>query len=411
MGTKTIRVAVAPAMLRWARERAGLSLATLKESFPQIEAWESGEARPTLKQLERFAKKTHVPFGMLFMESPPDEALPIADFRTLRGTRRRPSPNLLETIYICQQRQAWYRAHLQTMGYAPLPFVATASLTDDPLAIAADIRRRLHFEVAERSSLPTWSEALRHFIEQVELVGILVMASGIVGNNTHRKLNPDEFRGFTLVDDIAPLVFINTADTKAAQIFTLAHELAHVWLGQSGVSDADVASFPQLDVERWCNQVAAELLVPRDDLQMMYDPDADLTAELDRLARQFKVSTLVILRRVYESGLLDRETFRQTYEATLARLRQIERRGSGGGSFYRTLNVRVSKPFAQAIVTSALEGQTLFREAFQLLGIRRQETFRKFAQELGEVRDVVHHSDRRGYIPLVTIVESWRNTQ
>ncbi len=383
MGTKTIRVAVAPAMLRWARERAGLSLATLKESFPQIEAWESGEARPTLKQLERFAKKTHVPFGMLFMESPPDEALPIADFRTMRGTRRRPSPNLLETIYLCQQRQAWYRAHLQTMGYAPLPFVATASLTDDPLAIAADIRRRLHFEMAERSSLPTWSEALRHFIEQVELVGILVMASGIVGNNTHRKLDPDEFRGFTLVDDIAPLVFINTADTKAAQIFTLAHELAHVWLGRSGVSDADVASFPPLDVERWCNQVAAELLVPRDALQEMYDPDADLTVELDRLARQFKVSTLVILRRVYESGLLDRETFRQTYEATLARLRQIERRGSGGGSFYRTLNVRVSKPFAQAIVTSALEGQTLFREAFQLLGIRRQETFRKFAQELG----------------------------
>jgi Zn-dependent peptidase ImmA (M78 family) len=203
-----------------------------------------------------------------------------------------------------------------------------------------------------------------------------------VGSNTHRKLSPEEFRGFAVVDDLAPLVFVNAADTKSAQTFTLAHELAHVWLGTSGVSDAHVARFTDERTERWCDQVAAELLVPLDALRAAYRPDLSLQEAMASLARQFKVSTLVVLRRLREANILDDEEFWESYVAEVERLAQIERPGTGGGDFYRTLNVRVGKPFAQAVVISALEGQTLFRDAYRMLGIRNPATFEKLARAL-----------------------------
>ena len=382
MEGKIVRVPVNPKILRWARKRAGRDIESLRKEFPKIEPWERGEQQPTMKQLERFAKTTHVPFGFLFLDSPPDEPLPIPDFRTMAGASRPPSPDLLDTIYACQQRQQWYRAYLQTLGEEPLPFVGSACLQDNPAQAAADIRRRLHFDIQERRNLATWTEALRRFIEQAEGEGVLVMASGIVGSNTHRRLDPEEFRGFALVDDLASLVFVNAADTKSAQMFTLAHELAHIWLGESGVSDAQIAVLPDADVERWCNRIAAELLVPLETLRDSYQPEADLQHEIGRLARQFKVSTLVILRRIQEIGALDDEAFWQTYHDEAARLGQFERRGRGGGDFYRTLNVRVSRTFARAVVISTLEGHTLFRDVYQMLGIRNPETFRKLTRAL-----------------------------
>jgi Zn-dependent peptidase ImmA (M78 family) len=122
------------------------------------------------------------------------------------------------------------------MGDPALDLVGSARVTDDVVRTAASIRQALGFDVEERRQLPTWTEALRRFIEQADSLGILVMVSGVVGSNNRRRLDPGEFRGFALTDPLASLVFINGADTKAAQMFALAHELAHVWLGQTAVS-------------------------------------------------------------------------------------------------------------------------------------------------------------------------------
>lgn len=113
-----MRVEVSPNLLSWARERAGAAReARLLERFPGLPQWEAGTAQPTLKQLESFAKATCVPIGFMFLQQPPDEPLPIPDLRTVadRGVDR-PSPDLLDTIYLCQQRQAWYRDYARRQG-------------------------------------------------------------------------------------------------------------------------------------------------------------------------------------------------------------------------------------------------------------------------------------------------------
>lgn len=376
------RVEVRAEMLRWARERAGLDLDELTHHIPQLAAWESGDKRPTLKQLEGFAKATHTAIGYLFLQEPPIERVPIPDFRTVANERiSRPSPDLLDTLYICQQRQEWYRDFALSMKEAPLPFVGSVRVANDVVRTAALIRHALGFDIDERRQLPTWTDALRRFIEQADTVGVLVMVSGVVGSNNKRKLDPREFRGFALADDRAPLVFINGADTKAAQMFTLAHELAHVWLGQSALSDAQAASVPEHQVERWCNQVAAELLVPLDVFRAEYDRRAELRSELDRHARRFKVSTLVVLRRIHDAGGLDREAFWQAYEKELTRLRALP--NGSGGNFYLTLGARASKRFARALVVSTLEGRSSFTEAFRLLGFKKISTFRELGHSMG----------------------------
>lgn len=376
------RVVVKPELLRWARERSGRSAETLAGKFPRLEAWERGEAQPTLKQLEQFAKATFTPVGYLFLQEPPVERVPIPDFRTLAGTPTgRPSPDMLDTIYLCQQRQEWYRDFARTMGEEPLALVGSVKVTDDVVATAAAMRRALGFDLDERRRLPTWTEALRRFVEQADGLGILVMVSGVVGSNNRRRLDPQEFRGFALADTLAPLVFVNGADTKAAQMFTLAHELAHLWLGESAVSDAQASEVPRHAVERWCNQVAAEVLVPLAAMRATYDRAAELDAEIARLARQFKVSTLVILRRIHDAGGLSRGQFRAAYEAELERLRALPR--TSGGDFYLTLGARAGKTFARALVVSTLEGRTSFTEAFRLLGFKKMVTFRELGESLG----------------------------
>ena len=306
------------------------------------------------------------------------------DFRTVASVHvGRPSPDLLETVYLCQQRQDWYRGYALSMREPALDFVGSAKLDDDIVQTAATIRQILEFDVAERRRLATWTDALRHFIGQADALGVLVMASGVAGSNNRRRLDPREFRGFALVDPLAPLVFINGADTKAAQMFTLAHELAHLWLGQSAVSDTEARTAPDQEVECWCNRVAAELLVPLVALRNELDDRAGLHGELQRLARRFKVSTLVVLRRIHDAGHLTRDELWAAYDAELARLRTVPK--GGGGDFYLTLGARVSKRFARAMVVSTLEGRTSFTETFRMLGLKKMSTFNELGRSLGVV--------------------------
>ncbi|MEF8753308.1 MAG: ImmA/IrrE family metallo-endopeptidase [Accumulibacter sp.] len=378
------RIPVNRELLTWARERAGMNTLELAGRFPKLGEWEDGTLLPTLRQLEEFARTVHVPIGYLFLPAPPQEALPIPDFRTVADrVVARPSPNLLDTIYLCQQRQDWFRDYARVHALAPLAFVGSAGVQDSPERVAEAMRQALALSVEDRQRVPTWTDALRQLAAKAEDAGVLVMASSILGSNSHRKLDVEEFRGFALADDLAPLVFINAADSKAAQMFTLAHELAHLWLGESGVSDPVAGQPPAQRVERWCNAVAAEFLVPLAALRSEHEADAPIGDEIQRLARIFKVSTLVALRRLFDARFIDEDTLWQGYRDELARIRALDRGGTGGGDFYRTLGARTGRRFARAVLSSTLEGQTLFQDAFRMLGVRKTATFYQAARELG----------------------------
>ena len=373
------RVPVSKSLLLWAIERSGKSI-VVKQKFQDLDKWLSGEKQPTLRQLEKFARATYTPLGYLFLSEPPDERLSIPHFRT-RGNEPsfRPSPDLLETVQIMERRQAWMREYLIEQGHEPLPFVRSARVADEPEQVASEMRRVLRLTEDWAATQSKWNEALRQLEIKTEEAGILVMVSGIVGNNTRRKLDPSEFRGFVLVDDYAPLVFINSADGKAAQMFTLAHELAHIWLGSSAAFDLRELHPADNETEQACNRIAAEFLVPAIKLRKIWSSVKQGPESFQFIARQFKVSEIVIARRALDIGLITKSQFFDFYEEYQSHeYRAIQNRSKGGNS-YRIYALRLGRRFAEAVIGATREGKLLYRDAYRLTGLYG-ETFEKFAR-------------------------------
>ena len=381
-----MQIALQSHVLRWARERAGLTEEMLAKKVgtkpERVADWErTGQLKFT--QAQKVAKATYTPFGYLYLQSPPDDRLPIPDFRTVGGAAiRRPSPNLIDVLDDAMQRQDWFRDYLIAYGEQPFQFVGSLPITTPIAEAAARVRQVVPFGVAARAEARTWEEALSVQIEQIENSGILVMRSGIVRNNTHRPLSVEEFRGFALVDQYAPLIFINGRDALAAQMFTLAHELVHIWAGVSGVSNLENTYPVDRAEERFCNQVAAELLVPEVELRQQWLEARRQAQPVAWLLRQFKVSALVVLRRLNDLAFIDSDTFRRLYREEEERFRAVAAERAGGGDFYRTQRTRSGRRFARALIESTLEGRTPYRDALRLLGMSKVGTFHEFARQL-----------------------------
>lgn len=375
------KVAVKSDLISWARERSGLTINALVKRFPKFREWERGEAL-TLRQLEALAKTTSTPLGYFFLPEPPEERLPIPDFRTRPSAQaRRPSPNLLETIQTMQQRQGWIRDFLIEQGQEPLAFVGSVTLRDDPDQVASKIRAVLSLPNDWARREPTWTEALRALREEAEDAGIFVVINGVVGNSTRRKLDVNEFQGFVLTDEYAPLIFINGADARAAQMFTLAHELAHLWIGRGGIFAFEEMQPANNEVELFCNRAAAEFLVPAAELRTSWAEAQRADEPFQFLARHFKVSPIVAARRSLDLSLLTRREFFEFYREYQEDERR-QRRKSTGGDFYATQGARVGDRFANAVFRAVKEGRLLYRDAYRLTGLHGK-TFDRFAELLG----------------------------
>ena len=386
MTSRREQITLQPAVLRWARERAGIEperlASKMQVSSERVVDWER-TGTISVAQVDKLAHHTHTPLGFLYLPEPPEDRLPIPDFRT-RGARvpRRPSPNLLEMVYLMQRRQLWMRDELIAAGFGPLAFVGAYQSGGDPREVAAAMRDILQLAREWASEHPTWTDALGYLRDQAEDAGVIVVLNGIVDNDTHRKLDRDEFQGFALVDQFAPLIFVNGADFKAAQMFTLAHELAHLFVGETGVSLFEDFQPSSHATERFCDQAAAEFLVPAQELHD-YWPFAERSDDpYQSIARQFKVSTIVAMRRALDLELIDRQSFLKSYGRYLTEERRKREARTGGGNFWNTQKWRVGPRFGGAVVRAVKRGRLPYREAYGLTGLKG-DTFESMPQKMG----------------------------
>lgn len=363
-------------LIEWAIIRNGNSLEEFYAQNPTVENWIKGEKFPTVKQLESFTHKVHVPFGYMFLPQPPDETIPLPFFRTGKNSTNNVSLNVFHTVQIIQDRQNWLTEYLEELNFPELEFVGKFNINDNYIDIVNDIRNVLKLELDWARKHNKWEEALDYLTHKIEEAGIIVTYNGIVGNNTHRVIDVNECRGFVLVNKKAPFLFINSADAKAAQMFTIIHELAHVWLGESaGFDNANL--LPADDpLELLCDKVAAELLVP----EIYFIKKWETSQNFMYLSRIFKVSPIVIGRRALDLKLITFPQFIQFYNDYMSEIKEKKDRQSSGGDFYATTKKRISLRFAAFVNNAVKENKLLYRDAYKLTNMKG-ETYNKFINE------------------------------
>jgi len=357
--------------LRWARERAGLdeqSLAKKMNVKPErVAEWES-TGRITFKQIRRLANVTLTPHGYLHLREPKEDRLPVSDFRTPGGQPpKTPSPGLLDTVYHLQFRQEWAKEEMIFQEEDPIRAVGSVS-ADTPVPEAVrEMGEWLSLDPGGQSRASDPGSAFRLLRSASEEAGVFVVSNGVVGNNTSQKLDPEEFRGFALHDEYAPFVFVNAADAMPAQVFTLMHELAHVMAGNSGVSGGGESSLDHR-LERFCNQVAADFLLPREMLnsERMRCSGAGGERLCAQLAKHFHVSTHVVALRLLHMGHITKEEcgrhlMRRTLRAAPAR---------AGGDFYNTQHSRVGVRYGRMVARALKEWRINHRDACDLTGLK-----------------------------------------
>lgn len=360
-------------MLTWAIARAGYDLREFIHKVPHIIEWVDGDKKPTIKQLEDFSKKVYLPFGYFFLPEPPIEKLPIPFFRTNNTQATQVSINVYDTILLLKQRQDWLSDYLKNSEFDTLSFVGKYKHNNNVQEIVADLRSTLGLSENWASKFKTWQDALDSLIQHVENIGIIAMFNGIVENNTHRPINVEECRGFVLVDELAPFMFINNSDGKAAQMFTIVHELAHIWTGRSAGFDFRKLEPANDPMERLCDKVAAEFLVP----EMVFNDIWNANPNIKDTARCFKVSEIVIARRALDLNKITKAEFLNFYDDYVNREFIKKETQSLGGDFYVTTRKRLGLAFSAHINNAVKSGRLLYRDAYKLTSLKG-DTFQTY---------------------------------
>jgi Zn-dependent peptidase ImmA (M78 family)/transcriptional regulator with XRE-family HTH domain len=367
-------------ILLWGIERAGFQLDEFLVRESRVEEWLCGNKYPTVRQLETIANKLHLPFGYFFFDNPPQEKIDFPFFRTMAEDAkdvRNVSLNVYETIQIVESRQEWLRDYFVENGNEPLGFVGKYNIKNNPLEVAVDIRRTLNIDKLWANGCNTWEEALKYLAEVVEEAGIIISFNGVVGNSTKRQIPVDECRGFVLVDDIVPFMFINNSDSKAAQVFTIAHELAHIWIGESAGFDFRNMNPANDDKEIFCDRVAAEFLVPAELFKIQWAKSHDF----QKLNKFFKVSPIVMARRALDLGYISKPDFFNFYNDYIANDYHKRKEAPAGGDFYSTAKKRISPTFAAHINNGVKSGRLLYKDAYSLTGMHG-DTFNEFLKRV-----------------------------
>lgn len=382
-----VNVNIQPAVINWAlsqtkEEQLGTKL------MENIKRWLDGSKTPTFNQIEDFSRKANIPLGYFFLQTPPVEEIKLLEYRTVDSIElANPSRNLIDTIHEMENVQEWMKDYRQDADFDTLAIVGSLKGKTDAKAIANQIRYDLEMPLDWYKNKGTISEAFNYVRGLLEYSGVLVMLSGIVGKNTHRALSIDEFRAFAMVDDWAPLIFINSADSEGAKLFSLFHEVAHIWIGENDLYNDRRNCKNVKDIEILCNAVASELMVPHDAFLEVWknNTTADLNQKINEIAKIFKCGATVIARKALDNKKINQEMYDEIVEEAIEAYRIMkENKESGGGNYYNTMGSRLDSCFVKALCCSIQSGRTSYSEAYRLTNTSRK-TFSEIAGRLGGI--------------------------
>ena len=379
---KTVKVPVKKEIWYWALRESQKDEDEILYRFPKIDKWIAGEESPTFKELEKVANYLKVPFGYMFLESPPKYDVMEIEFRSINNKLPEMSKKLKDTIMEMDSRRKWMSDYRKGLGWEKLDAIVdfsnykSGNILDDALLA----KKLLDLDDYWYDTVKSYDEAYNLIRDKLEEAGILVMRNGVVGMNNWRRLDINEFRAFMLYDDVSPLIFINNNDTKAGKIFSLIHECMHVLFEQEDVFlDTDINGEGEL--ERYINSMTAEVLMPQAHIYRFWDRDGNTLDQIDELSYKFKVSKLALAIKLKDISLIDDKIVAKVRRESIENFEDRET-GSKGGDFYRTYDSRISPVFKEAVIRRAEMGELSYTYAFKLLGGIKGKTYDKLKKNL-----------------------------
>lgn len=380
---------VNPEILLWARETAGLSPEEAVQKLDINDArglmaverlfqYEQGDREPSRPLLSRMAKHYRRPLLTFYLPAPPRRGDRGEDFRTLPADQKRPADALVEALTRdVKARQSMVRSMLaDDEETQPLPFVGSMTMDQGASAVLASIIRTVDLDLAEFRAQASPESAFALLRAHVEAAGIFVLLIGNLGSY-QTTIDVETFRGFAIADPVAPFVVINDQDARSAWSFTLLHELAHLWIGATGVS----GFYSETRVERFCNDVAGAYLLPNDEvaaLDIHHDTDLDTAARLiSEFATERHLSRSMVAYRLLRAGKLTDETwrlltntFRQQWRAGRDAKRERERQTEGGPNYYVVRRHRLGNALMRLVSRNLSEGLLTPTKASKVLGVK-----------------------------------------
>ena len=377
---------VNPDILIWARTTAGLSLEQAAHALGfndtrdrtaagRLQALEAGEEETSRSVLLKMAKAYRRSLLVFYLGEPPRTGDRGQDFRTVPGAQPPLYNPLLDAlIRDLRARQAIVRDVAQDTETKPLDFVGTASMEVPPLQLERRITERLQFSLEEFRAQRTQELAFGYLHRKIEEAGIYVLLLGNLGSH-HTNIPVEIFRGFAIADPIAPFIVINDRDARTAWSFTALHEVAHLWLGATGVSgESDEAQ-----IEKYCNDVAGEMLLPAADMRALQHiramPLAQAVPAITAFANARNVSRPMVAYRLLRVNAVSTGTWRQLAthfrdEWMASRDRETTDDREGGPSYYVVRRHRLGNALLEFVRRTLADGAITHTKAGQVLGVK-----------------------------------------
>lgn len=367
-----VGVKIKPEVLRWAIEKSDKNVTDLREKFKNIEEGLEHSTQFSITQIDKLSRELHIPFGYFMLNEPPEEKIELLKYRTIENLENdKPSRDLVDTIKEMKLKQDFMKEILVEDGFSPLNFINSITIDTNVREAAQKIRDVLRLELDWNYKNKKTFSTLR---KSVSDSGILVMQNGVVGNDTKRILDLSEFRAFVMIDEYVPLIFLNTKDSESGRTFSLCHELVHIWLGTDELYNANTFNNSQSSLEeRYCNEVAAELLLPQEILAEKYGHNEKLIKDfVETLSNDYSISQLVVLLRMKNTKLLGNEEFKKLYHYFDDEIKNNLKKKKQGEKvdYYNVKLSRMDNKFIKTVDNKAKEGRILYSEAFELIGTK-----------------------------------------